>query len=222
MKKFFQLLLLVILGCWRMDGLAQSATAAVPQEAVARPAPDAERTRISAERAQIEAASAIESSACYQTFFVNNCLDKSKVRQMDALSILRRQEIVLNENERERKAADQLSKINEKASPEKQRADVEKRQAALREFESRAERASQKSDNLTVVPTGQEPGIDAANQRAANSQASAVKRAEKQAAGADNARKYKERQEKAEERRARFEQEQLKRKSPVKPLPVLN
>ena len=57
--------------------LTSLATGAVAQIAVAAPAnPDAERTRIAAERARLEAGFLIEDAACYQRFFVNSCLDE--------------------------------------------------------------------------------------------------------------------------------------------------
>ena len=74
---------------------------------------DAERLRISADRERLNAAFAIEETACYQRFFVNNCLDEVKARLDDGLADLRRQEIVLNEESRQAKATPRRHRLSE-------------------------------------------------------------------------------------------------------------
>ena len=105
--------------------------------AQAQTSSDAERLRISAERAKLEAAFAQEDSACYKRFWVNSCLDEVKARRSDALSDLRRQEIVLNDEARKAKAAEQLLKIEDKSSPEKLQQEADKRAQAVKESEDR-------------------------------------------------------------------------------------
>ena len=69
---------------------------------------DAERLRISKERAVLEAGFHREDVACYQKFMVNNCLDEVKIRRQEALTDLRRQEISIDDQERKAKGAEQL------------------------------------------------------------------------------------------------------------------
>ena len=64
---------------------------------------DAERLRISKERAVLEAGFHRKDAACYQKFMVNNCLDEVKIRRQEALTDLRRQEISIDDQERKAK-----------------------------------------------------------------------------------------------------------------------
>ncbi|MDB5889825.1 MAG: hypothetical protein JWP47_656 [Polaromonas sp.] len=226
-KKTYRWMLAVTLvaGC-TLDSRAQGALDAAQQGPVlqaAQPAQaeqDAERARIAAERTRVEAAATDASADCYQKFFVNSCLDEIKTRRMAALNSLRNQQIALDENDRRAKAADQLSAIEAKSSPQRQREDAEKRQAALREFESRSQRAAQKEGDRAAAKAQEGQRLESSVKRMESSRAKSDERAQKQAAAADAAKKYKDRQDKALERRARFEQEQANRKSVSRPLPV--
>lgn len=73
-----------------------------------------ERARIAAERSRINARFATEERACHQRFAVNDCLKTNRVWQRAQLDDLRRQEIALNDAERQRKGAEQLQKLDEK------------------------------------------------------------------------------------------------------------
>lgn len=52
--------------------------------------------------------------ACYQRFAVNDCLIASRRVQREAMADLRRQEILLNDTQRKRRAAEQLLRTDEK------------------------------------------------------------------------------------------------------------
>ncbi|MEO8543674.1 MAG: hypothetical protein ABI434_08835 [Burkholderiaceae bacterium] len=52
--------------------------------------------------------------ACYQRFAVNDCLIASRRKQRDIVADLRRQEILLNDTQRKRRAAEQLLRTDEK------------------------------------------------------------------------------------------------------------
>lgn len=75
---------------------------------------EAERTRIAQVRAREEARFAQEHAACYARFAVNDCILKARARLRTVLDELRRQEVVLNDAERKRKALQQLERIKEK------------------------------------------------------------------------------------------------------------
>lgn len=74
-----------------------------------------ERRRIQLERAGEEAYYEKEEAACYARFAVTDCLGQVQVRRRAALDKLRRQEMVLNDAERKRKALARLARIKEKA-----------------------------------------------------------------------------------------------------------
>ena len=106
MKRTLRLTLLALLlaagGVWAQSPAADPSTL------------QAERARIAAERSRINARFAIEEKACHQRFAVNDCLKASRERQREELDVLRQQEIVLNDAERQRKGAEQLQKLEEK------------------------------------------------------------------------------------------------------------
>ena len=104
---------------------------------------DAERLRIGTDRSRLEAVFALEDTACYTRFFVNSCLDEVKVRRREVLADLRRQEIVLNDEARKSKAAEQLQKTEDKSSPEKLLQEAQKRAQAAKDFEDRMAREKQ-------------------------------------------------------------------------------
>ena len=55
--------------------------------------------------------------ACYQRFAVNDCLLDSRRTQREVMADLRRQEMLLNDVQRKRLAAQQLLRTDEKLSP---------------------------------------------------------------------------------------------------------
>jgi len=128
--------LLLLAAC----GLAMAATA---EDDVARQA-KAERDRIKAERNTVQAVFAQEEKACYARFAVTQCLDRAKSRRNEALADLRRQELLLNESERKRKATERQREIDERNSAEKQQAAAERRAKALAEQKEREDRVAEK------------------------------------------------------------------------------
>lgn len=54
--------------------------------------------------------------ACYQRFAVNDCLQDSRRKQREVMADLRRQEILINDAQRKRRAAQQLLRTDEKLS----------------------------------------------------------------------------------------------------------
>lgn len=203
------------------------ATCAAAQQTLpaadAQAAWNAERARIEAKRAQVEALSTNESAACYQNFFVNNCLDEVKAKQQGALAELRRDEVRLNEVERKARATEQLQKIEDKRSPEARAASAERRAGALKEAEARALQARQKIQSQADRPLQAQTSRESAAKKAQANQQDADARALRRTQDADNLRKYQERLEKAKANREQAQREQLSRgNTPVKPLPVPN
>ena len=182
---------------------------------------DAEHLRISNERSRLKAAFALEDTACYKRFLVNSCLDEVKARRRDVLADLRRQEIVLNDEARKAKAAEQLQKIEDKSAPEKLQQEADKRVEAVKDFEERMARDKQKIADREALQAGEKAKSDAAAGRMKGSQDKEAGRTAKQAQAADELGKYNERQAQAKERQARHARDKASQaKVPAKPLPV--
>jgi colicin import membrane protein len=182
---------------------------------------DAERLRISTERSQLEAAGAVEDSACYQRFLVNSCLEEVKVRRRDALADLRRQEIVLNDQARKAKAAEQLQKIQDKLAPEKLQQEADKRAQDVKDYADRMARDRQKTADREALQAGEKAKSEAASARLKSHQDKESARIAKQAAAAEELKKYNQRQEQAKERQARYAKDQASpAKTAAKPLPA--
>lgn len=182
---------------------------------------DAERLRISTERSKLQAAAALEDTACYKRFLVNSCLEAVKVRRRDALADLRRQEIVLNDEARKTKAAEQLQKIQDKLAPEKLQQAADKRAQDVKDFENRMARDTRKTADREALQAGEKAKSEAGAARIKSQQDKEPARIAKQAAAAEELKKYNQRQEQAKERQARYAKDQASPdKAAAKPLPA--
>ena len=193
--------------------------------AAAQPAapanPDAERSRISAERARLESGFLTEDAACYQRFFVNNCLDEVNTRRREALAALRTQEIGLNEQERKLTGAEQIRSIEEKASAENQQQEAERRAKAASSDQSRLNAQKEKQQSRTKAQAAEPANNEARAERLRANQQKKQARSDRQAAEAAETARYDARQKDAEARRAQNAREQLQRaKAGAKPLPL--
>lgn len=181
---------------------------------------DAERLRISTERARLEAAFAVENTACYKKFFVNDCLEQLKVRHRDALADLRRQEIVLNDRLRKAKGTEQLQKIEDKSAPEKLQQAADKRTQSVKEFDDKIASDKQKIADRRALQAGEKAKLESSASRVKGNQEKEAGRTSKQALAAEELRKYNERQEQAKQRQARHAADKASRtKSGAEPLP---
>lgn len=215
MKKFFFLLLSVV----TFAAYAQLAPA-VPAAPASAPTAEAERARISAERARLETGFTAQEAACYKKFMVNNCLDDIKPRRREALADLRRQEISLDDQERKARAAAQIRKTEEKSSPEKQQEAADRRALAIKDFDERMAREKQKNADRATTRSSEKANADSAAGRVKENQAKAATRLDKQASAQEEVRKFNEKQEKVRERQSRHELDQKSRTGPpAKPLP---
>jgi len=208
MKKWLVLsLLLASSGAWAQTGGGSNS--------------DAERLRISTERSRLEAAQTLEEAACYRRFWVNNCLNEIKARSQEALADLRRQEILLNDEERKTKAAEQLQKIEDKSSPEILQQEAERRAQAVKDFENRMALDRQKAADRDALQAVEQARSDAAAARIRGNQDKTTGRAARQNLEVEERRKYNERVEQAKERQARNAREKASQTKPsAQPLPV--
>ena len=74
-----------------------------------------ERSRIQRSREQVKAEAEQANAVCYQKFAVTDCLREVRAKNRLVLDELRRQEVILNDLERQAKAIEALNKIEEKS-----------------------------------------------------------------------------------------------------------
>ena len=179
-----------------------------------------ERARISAAQATMEAGFLAEDAACYKKFAVNRCLDRVNTRRREAIADLRRQEILLNEEERRLRGAAQLRKLEEKAV-EKQQGAAANPTKTQEDEASRLIREKKKSDDQAAARAREKTAIEASAARLKANQRKAQARADGQAEAALAAEQLRARQKKAQERREQHERDRLKEiKPPAKSLPL--
>ncbi len=75
---------------------------------------DEHRSRIATQRAHEDARYARQRAECYQRFAVNDCLHKARVSRRPLIEELRRQEIILNDEERRQLASEQIQALEDK------------------------------------------------------------------------------------------------------------
>ena len=217
MKKFASLLLCSL---WCLLAQAQLVGASAASGTSLQASMDADRARISSERAQLEKGFSAEDAVCARKFLVNNCLDEVKARRREVMADLRRQEILLNEQGRKARAADQVLKTEQKAAPERQQEAADRRAIALKEFDDRMDRDKEKNGSRAIMQSNEKANSGAAANRQKENQVKASSRSEKQVAAAEETRKFAERQQKAKERKERHDRDQASQtKPPAKPLP---
>lgn len=180
----------------------------------------AERQRLEAARSGIESTFAAERASCYQVFFVNNCLADADEQRRSGLSTLRRQEILVNEQERKEKAAVQLRKLEEKARTDSPLIDVDAGRAP--EPRARTVQPATLTPPATRDASSPTPSSSAKSvSRAKINQNKADARSAKAGEEALQTREYNERQTKAEERRVQHERSLRERTKPMaRPLPA--
>ena len=78
---------------------------------------EAERARIGSARAQQEHTFQVAEQACYQRFAVSDCLRSARAERRAAMHALRREELILNDLQRQTKAAAALDRIEQRLTP---------------------------------------------------------------------------------------------------------
>ena len=182
---------------------------------------DAQRLAIDAKRQQLEAGFAAEDALCYERFAVNNCLQKVNVKRQVSMADLRRQDVLLNDQERKRHGAQEISRIEAKQSNASQQELTERRAKLVSEYQSRMQDVDQRQRLKSSQPEVQHTAEKARADRLRASEVKAQARHEKQANEAQQLSKFNERILQAEKRRTEHRQQQaVKPATGVKSLPV--
>lgn len=182
---------------------------------------DREREKLNAVRLAQEAAFDAQEAACYKKFFVNNCLIEVKSHRREAMAELKRQEVALNDEKRRIKAAEQITSIEQKSSPEVQQQAAERRVKSLEDERARLERSRKKAEERGEMKQGEAQNAATTAGKLKGSQERAQVRVDKQAAIAQEVEKYKDKQEEVRERKASREKKQREQtKPPAAPLPT--
>jgi colicin import membrane protein len=115
--------------------------------AVHAQAPDeaAERGRIRQEREAADKRFKEAETACRAKFAVNDCIAEARRDRNAIVTELKRQERILDDQERTRKAAQRQKEIDERSSPQRQEEAARKRAKAAEEQEERDARAAEKA-----------------------------------------------------------------------------
>ncbi len=185
----------------------------------------AERARISQARARIDARFALEEQACHQRFAVNDCLNRNLAWQREELGTLRRQEILLNDSERQRKAAERLERLQDKraaqVTDDAARTDVAPRApgAAPRPGGGKLPQAGEPLPRVPDTAAIQQHEQRMQDKRLRQAEEE-LRRAEQAAQGAEQARRQAMRVREAEARKARILERNAAEPSKAQPLPV--
>ena len=127
----------------------------------------------------------------------------------------------MNAVDRKIKGEEQIQKTEEKASLENQQEQAIRRADALKDHEARLEREKQKNADHLTTQSNEKSNSQAAANRIKSSQEKAEVRTAKQAGASEEAKKFKERQDKAKERQARRDRDLLNSGKPAeKSLPL--
>ncbi len=182
---------------------------------------EAQRKRIEAERAEAQAGFLREDAACYQKFAVNSCLGGVNERRRAMLSDLRRQEVLINDEDRRIRAEEQLRRADERVAEQAQREKADRQAASGTEEKSQRDRAAKKRESQGASELRRQDRVDANAGRLRRNQEKSATRAERSEGEAQAMRDFEDRQNKAQARRAENSANQQKRDKPVgKPLPV--
>jgi colicin import membrane protein len=226
-------LVLIALCAVFMPAIAQNSPQNTSQRADEAAEHNAERARITRERAELKQTLEKNRQACYQKLAVTPCLNDARDANNEKMRDLKRQEVALNDLQRKRAAADRMRAIDEKNSPQAQQALAERRGKALQATERReqsrlqrensrqakqsaaeaasSDKPSQSSPKAAPAPQGK-PRAEPKEKAAKEVDAAKVQRHREQAA---------QREKEAAERRANAQEREAKRKKPAaKPLPV--
>lgn len=210
---------------WRCAPLLLACTGAWAQAGGAAPSTlDAERARIAAERARADQRYAAEEIACQKRFAVTDCVERARTAQRAVRADLQRQEVMLNDTQRRRKAD-----VQQKRLQDKQR----EREADAAARTTRAPQAAGSAPSPNGrLPSDPKPPASHAQQTAeheammldkrASHEADEARRAAMAAGAAEEERRYTERQREAAEYKARVLQRNAKggAEKPAAPLPA--
>lgn len=153
--------------CVLLGLVSASIWAQAPGEAAAT------RERISSARSVAEVEFAAQEKACYQRFAVNDCLHAARAKRRAALADLRREEIALDDADRQRRAAERLHTLEERAAERAEVQDPARAGEAAARQQSREAAAAQKQAARPAA-TMPSPGAPAAPAAPASTTATSV------------------------------------------------
>jgi hypothetical protein len=171
------------------------------------------RQQLQEKRTAEEARFLVLEEACYERFAVNDCLRQVRAKRRAVFDELRRHEVLLNDIDRRKKAAEQLDLIKDKTSPQKLEEAQSRRLESVKAQDEREANAEKKKleNSLAPLPNSQD--------KRAKPQVEATRSAEEALnKRLDFERKLKE----AQDRRDSRAKSLLEKKTdkPVKPLPL--
>ncbi|RYY98489.1 MAG: hypothetical protein EOO24_18435 [Comamonadaceae bacterium] len=108
---------------------------------------DAERKRIREERAAADARYETQRRDCHGRFAVTDCLDAARKERATAVADLRRQEVVINDADRKRRAAERLRELDARRAEQSDPDAVARRAKAQADQQERAARAAAKGES---------------------------------------------------------------------------
>ena len=182
---------------------------------------EAQRVAIDAKRQQLQSGFAAEDAICHTRFAVNNCLRDVDARRTASLADLRRQDIFLNDQERKRRGAEEIRRIESKQTGVSQQELAEKRGKIFSEYELRTQAFDQRQREKKSNADVERAAIQASANRLKTAEAKAEARRRKQADAPYEAAKSRARQFEAEKRRVEHAQQQAaKQPDRAKSLPV--
>ena len=176
--------------------------------------PDIETARrlIQDERQLQESLFTKKESDCYLRFAVTDCLKQLRVERRLVMDKLRRQDVLLNDQERKQKGVEQIEGIREKSSPEHLESEAVKRADAIEARKEREKQAQQKAEDALLPRPVQEP---------AKFEDKALNAARDADAALKNKQDFEAKVKEAQAHRASIEKsQQEKSAAPKKPLPV--
>lgn len=169
-----------------------------------------ERAKLAQEREKVETEFTSKEAGCYKTFAVDSCLKKAHTEKRAALAEIKRQELVINELQRQKKKAEIDSRISKPPAANPSTTGVD-------------------NFNRSVNPSNDEgKRVEAANKRAKEtshkmmaSQAKTAQRVEKAKLANEKAAKYQKKLLEAEEHKTATEQKMTNSTKPkALPLPI--
>jgi colicin import membrane protein len=185
----------------------------------------AERERIQGERAAVEARFLEQQKACRAKFAVTGCENKARHERSATLTELKRQEQVLDDLDRRRRAAERQHDLEERNSPEALQKAEERRAKALQDQKERDARAREKAQQRTedqarraAQPPRQKAAPGAPSpQGSARVPQSPLPHGPTVEEAAKNRAEYDKRLKDAEEHNAKLRQKEAERKKPPAP-----
>ena len=142
---------------------AQADTAATHPRAAFVPtlggglSPEAERSRIQAQRAAVDERFERAQAECYRKFAVADCQIDARAVRREALADLRRQEVSLKAAQTRLKGSEQLSRIDRKSSPQLELESATQRAAALEKQQARMTVAGEKAAARAIASQDRGP-----------------------------------------------------------------